>query len=114
MTKSNLEAAFDTLLKQLHPNMPEPEREYRFLPDRKWRFDRAWPDVALAVEIEGGTWMMGRHSREPGYSKDCEKYNMAAMHGWRVFRLTAKMLKEDPYTYLLHIYITWKALKEGR
>lgn len=30
------------------------QREYRFAPKRLWRFDFAWPELALALEIEGG------------------------------------------------------------
>jgi hypothetical protein len=34
--------------------LPEPIREYRFAPSRRWRFDFAWPAAMLAVEVEGG------------------------------------------------------------
>ena len=66
--------------------LPKPQVEYRFHPTRRWRFDYAWPDLKLAVEYEGGTWSGGRHTRALGYAKDCEKYNEAALLGWKVFR----------------------------
>lgn len=64
------------------------EREYRFHPERKWRFDFAFPEHKVAVEIEGGVWSHGRHTRGSGFVKDCDKYNSAAILGWRVLRFT--------------------------
>lgn len=72
--------------------MAEPQREYRFHHERKWRFDFAYPDKLLAIEVEGGTWSGGRHTRGSGFEKDCEKYNAAALRGWRVLRFTPKMI----------------------
>lgn len=46
-------------------NLPAPVAEYRFHETRKWRFDHAWPDRKLALEIDGGVWQNGggRHNR---------------------------------------------------
>ena len=66
--------------------IPEPVAEHQFHPTRKWRFDFAWPTWKLAVEIEGGARMMGRHNREPGFVKDMEKYNSAVEAGWALLR----------------------------
>ena len=80
------------LADQLHweimaASLPEPEREYRFHPTRRWRFDLAYPDLKLAFECEGGIWVSGRHVRGQGFVSDCEKYNEAALMGWTVYRL---------------------------
>jgi very-short-patch-repair endonuclease len=72
--------------------LPEPEREYRFHKDRKWRFDFAWPAKYLAVEVEGGVWSGGRHTTGAGFTADCVKYNAAAMLGWRVLRFTSTQI----------------------
>lgn len=72
----------------------EPESEYRFHPTRKWRFDYAFPDHKIAVEIEGGVWVQGRHTRGSGFVKDMEKYNAAAELGWRVLRYSPKMVRD--------------------
>lgn len=72
-----------------------PQVEYRFHFKRKWRFDAAYPEQKVAFEVEGGTWSGGRHVNPIGFEKDCEKYNTAAKMGWRVYRLTPKMIKED-------------------
>lgn len=68
-----------------------PAREYRFHAERKWRFDFAWPDKKIGVEIEGGTWTSGRHSRGTGYEKDLGKYNAATRAGWKVLRFSTRM-----------------------
>jgi hypothetical protein len=67
--------------------------EYRFHPTRKWRFDWAWPDRMVALEIEGGAWTGGRHTRGKGFVADMEKYNAAALAGWRVLRVTPQQVK---------------------
>jgi len=81
---------------------PEPVREFRFAPDRRWRFDFAWPDRKIAVELEGGSWIRGRHVRGDGFTRDCEKYNAAVAAGWRVFRFTDKMLDDVSCLRVLH------------
>ena len=94
MSKSRLERAFETHLKTIGADLPKGKREYRFHKTRKWRFDWAWPDSKLAVEIDGGQWMRngGRHARD----SDREKMNEAACYGWRVLRFSGSMLKRDP------------------
>lgn len=73
--------------------LPTPECEYRFHPFRKWRFDFWFPIGNIAVEVEGGTWSGGRHTRGSGFEKDAEKYNAAAEMGIRVFRYTRGMIE---------------------
>ena len=72
--------------------LPEPVREHRFHKVRRWRFDFAYPAYMLAIEVEGGVWSGGRHTRGAGFTKDCEKYNTALMEGWRVYRCTPQMV----------------------
>jgi hypothetical protein len=75
-----------------------PQREFIFHPTRKWRFDYAWPERMIAIEVEGGVFVGGRHSSGAGMTKDCEKYNYAALLGWKVLRFTSPMIrsKEKP------------------
>jgi very-short-patch-repair endonuclease len=70
------------------------EREYRFHPERRWRFDFAWPDKKVALEVEGGTWSNGAHTRGKHFESDCEKYNEAAIAGWHVIRVTTDMVRD--------------------
>ena len=78
------------LIRQFFINMglPAPETEYKFHPERKWRYDYAWPDAKVALEVEGGVWSGGRHTSARGFLKDMEKYNAAAALGWKVLRTT--------------------------
>ena len=109
MSKSKLEDYFSMLLRsELGEGIPEPEREWKFHSTRKWRLDYfwedrwAWPDEGIdkvwihpvAVEIEGGIYISGRHTRGSGFEKDCEKYNEVALQGIVLLRFTGKMLKE--------------------
>lgn len=73
--------------------LPAPTPEYTFHPTRKWRYDYAWVDKRVCLEVEGGVWMAGRHSRGAGMLKDMEKYNAAACLGWRVLKVTPKALQ---------------------
>lgn len=85
--------AEELLLWQIKVNgLPTPEREYVFAKSigRKWRSDFAWPDHMLLVEVDGGTWSHGRHTRGAGYRKDCEKVNTATNLGFRTLRFTSE------------------------
>lgn len=75
--------------------LPEPQMEYRFCPERKWRADLAWPELKVIVEIEGGVWTNGRHIRGKGFIGDIEKYNRAAILGYRLLRFTPEMVKDQ-------------------
>ncbi len=81
----------ELFLKHVTKSLPSPDREYRFC-ERKWPFDFSWPEIKLAVEIEGGTRKRGRHNRHEGFSGDCEKYNRAAADGWCLLRFTGEMV----------------------
>lgn len=90
MSKSEAENRFAAAWAQQVPDSvaPAPLREFRFHPEREWRFDFAWPDAKLALELEGVgvSKGMGRHQRLPGMREDCEKYNEAVRLGWRMLR----------------------------
>lgn len=76
--------------------MEYPVREHAFARDlgRRWRFDFAWCARMLALEVEGGVWIYGRHNRAKGYIADLEKYSTAAALGWRIIRLTPEQLEQ--------------------
>jgi very-short-patch-repair endonuclease len=71
------------------------QREYVFYPGRRWRFDFAHVATRIAVEVNGGVWISGRHNRGQGYINDCEKMFHAAELGWRVFPLTPEQITVD-------------------
>lgn len=72
--------------------IPEPVPECRFHPTRRWRFDYAWPEQKVALEVEGGVWTRGRHTRGAGFLADLSKYNSAVLLGWKVIRTTPDKL----------------------
>lgn len=69
-----------------------PVAEHHFHPTRKWRFDYAWPDAGVAVEVQGGIWTQGRHTRGAALKKEWEKLNTAAARGWRILYCEPKEL----------------------
>lgn len=97
---SDLEDQFLAMWRILSTDCDDPVREYRFDPNRRWRFDFAWPDARVGVEIEGGVWSRGRHTRGSGYQADCDKYNAATLLGWRVLRYTASHVCNDPHAVI--------------
>jgi very-short-patch-repair endonuclease len=68
--------------------LPAPAIELKFHPTRRWRFDFAFPDKKIAVEIEGGAFTRGRHTRGKGFISDMQKYNAATVLGWKLLRYT--------------------------
>ena len=64
-----------------------------------WRFDYAWPEHKVALEVEGGIFSGGRHTRGKGFAEDMRKYNSAAVLGWIVLRCQPKeLMKLDTIT----------------
>jgi len=93
MAKSDLERELAFQIRAV--GLPEPEREARFHPVRRWRADFLWREpYMILVEVHGGTWQMGRHSRGAGFRNDAEKENSATLMGYRVFKFTTGMVKE--------------------
>ena len=98
---SRLEESLWLWLKYVQPD--QWQREFRFHPTRKWRFDFAHHDCKLAIEVDGLLWSGkgGRHQRGKGYEKDCEKMAEAMVLGWRVLRVTGSMIRSgEVYTYI--------------
>ena len=89
-TKSALEEMFALHIKA--HKLPAPVREYRFC-ERRWRVDFCWPDAKLAVEIEGGAWSAGRHTRGVGFIADMKKYNRLSLLGWVLLRYDGGAVK---------------------
>lgn len=90
--KSDRYALFPKMVQGL--GIEVPVSEHKFHPVRKWRFDFAWPEAKVALEVEGGFFMKGggRHQRGAGARADMEKYNEAACMGWRILRIMPEQL----------------------
>lgn len=74
--------------------LPAPMPEYRFHPARKWRIDYYFEANGrrVALEVEGGIWTQGRHTRGSGFKRDMEKYNAITAAGIMLLRTTPKDL----------------------
>lgn len=70
-----------------------PIPEYAFHPTRRWRWDWAWRNLKVAVELDGGIWVGGRHSGGKGQERDNEKHNTAQAMGWVVGRFSPAQVK---------------------
>jgi hypothetical protein len=81
--------------------LSKPAREHEFARPRRWRFDFAWPSWKIAVEVQGGSWISGRHSRGDGFERDCEKLAEAQLLGWIVLPVTPAMVDDGRALALL-------------
>lgn len=111
-TESDAERGFATLIRWA--GLPEPEREVQFAPPRKWRWDFAYPDRKLAIEIEGGAFVAGRHVQGATFERDCEKHSVAAVLGWRLIRVTPRHIEEGKAIEWLKAALENPALERGR
>jgi very-short-patch-repair endonuclease len=80
-------------LPKLQARWPDAVAEFRFHDTRKWRADFAIPSKRLLIEIDGGIFSGGRHTRGAGFLADMEKMNNATMLGYRVLRYSPQQLK---------------------
>jgi very-short-patch-repair endonuclease len=90
----------------------QPLTEYRFHETRKWRFDFAWPELKLAVEVEGGGWSGGRHTRGTGFEADLEKYDAAMRMGWNIYRCAGRLIKDGSALKTITVLINSAPQKE--
>ena len=103
-------------------DLPPPEREYRWAARlvgegkglrgrlaaaglKDWRYDFAWPAQRLAVEVEGGAWVGGRHTRGAGFTADIAKYHAALSHGWTVYRCDARLVRTGEAARLVRVLL---------
>lgn len=85
----------DTLALQCHAlRLPNPDREARLVPGRKFRSDLSWAaPLKICVEVDGGDTMHGHHGRAAGMASDCEKQNLLVLAGWTCYRFTGSQVK---------------------
>ena len=93
--KSETELVLETYLTELGIYW---RAEVQFAPPRKWRFDYyVWKcnngRQGVGIEIEGGGWVAGRHTRGKGFENDLEKYATATAMGITVFRFSPEQIK---------------------
>lgn len=92
--KETLENSFLTHWAMLFGSLPQPVRQYRPIPGRKFACDFCWPEERLSVEIMGGSWTGGGHNTALGQAKDYEKHNLMIRLGWRTLYYSTPMCKD--------------------
>lgn len=85
--------------------LPLPKREFMFC-ERKWRIDFAWPSERVGLEVDGGCWTSGGHTRGSGFIRDQAKANRATILGWRVIHCTPDDVKSGLAFELLRELLT--------
>ena len=96
----------DSLLFQIRAvGLLEPEREVMFARPRRWRADFLWSDAMLICEVQGATWVQGRHSRGKGYQSDCEKLNRAQQLGYKYLKVTSDHVTSGYAIELLETFL---------
>lgn len=93
--------------------LPRHTKELQFHPSRKWRFDYAWPELLIALELHGGTYSGGRHTNGKGFTEDREKMNSAILLGWQVLEVTPEHIKNGTARQWLEQLIQRKQGNDG-
>ncbi len=71
-------------------------RQYCAVAERRWRWDFAFLDARLLVEVQGGLWLpKSAHTWGKGIRRDYEKHNAATLAGWRVLYVTREMIEKN-------------------
>lgn len=104
MAKSKLEKRFIKIWEENYPHGPMPIREHRFAPPRRYRFDFAFIDKRIGIDLQGAVWIRGGHSTGTGINNDCNKNNLAVLNGWKFFKFTVNHLRDTPKESLALVY----------
>ena len=93
--------------------LPTVTREFTFHPSRRWRFDLCFVDQRLAVEVDGGAFANGRHTRGSGFRNDCEKGAAAAALGYRVLHVMPEHITSGIALQWVETALRWVIAYEG-
>ena len=91
----------ETLALQLRASNITFLREFKAVPERRWRFD--FQIGMLLVEVQGGVWGAKKTAKNPegktghnsgaGITRDCEKLNEVVARGYAVMHVTPAQVK---------------------
>lgn len=93
--------------------LPEPVKEFRFHPLRRWRVDYYFPEFGLAVEVEGGAFCGGRHTRGAGFREDLHKYNALTLQGIAMLRFLPEQVRSLEAVLVIKQFAEDKAQRVG-
>jgi very-short-patch-repair endonuclease len=82
----------ETLALHLRANGIDFVREYEFAKPRKYRAD-FFIQPSLLIEVEGGIWNDGAHTRGKHFESDADKYNLATIKGYSLLRYSTAMVE---------------------
>ena len=91
----------------------EPVAEQRLIPGRRFRCDLVWPKARLVCEVQGGSFVAGRHSRGVGQLRDFEKLNLLTLRGWRVLQVSPRQVTDGTLRELLRHALSAQPEDEG-
>ena len=93
--QSDLEVKLDEQLRGAGNTIPQGyQRQYKFCPVRRWAADFSWTERHLVVEVDGGTFIGGRHNTGVGMHNDIVRSNWLQIHGWTLLRGDTTMVKD--------------------
>jgi hypothetical protein len=88
--------------------LPTPIFEYKFHKDRKWKLDIAFPAERVAVEVQGGLFVRGRHTQGAALLKEYEKLNELAQMGWRIIYVQPKDVTLQSTVDMIRRAMVWR------
>jgi very-short-patch-repair endonuclease len=92
-----------------HRSLPPSVGQYRVqLPSRTVLLDRAWPEVKLAVELDGAA----HHTSPEDRRADLERDRELAALGWVVLRFTYADVLRDPHGVRAKVLAVYQARAE--
>jgi len=82
------------------------QTQFKAVTTRQFKFDFAWPEQLLLVEVQGGTWGRGGHSTGTGIARDCEKLALGVLAGYRVIHVTGNQVKDGLAIRWIHALLS--------
>lgn len=111
-TRSKLEADYVAQLERIE--VPHFEINYRWHSVREWRWDVAFIDEKIAIEIDGVRRDgKGDHQTEKGMTNDYQKVAEGVLWGWTILRFTRTMVASGEAAELTQRVISRQALSRG-
>lgn len=93
--------------------LPRPRPEARFHETRLWRIDFYWPNERVAVEVDGGVWTGGRHTRGSGWVADAEKRRAMAAAGILLVPIMPKEVQTGVWVEPVREAMRWSRFQKG-
>jgi very-short-patch-repair endonuclease len=108
--ESVLETKFVQLLRRNRLPVPVPQFEVRLEGRFIARVDFAYPDIRLAVEVDGFRY----HSSRKAWERDIDRANALLQAGWRIIRFTWADIAERPRLVATQLAEILEKLRLGR